>query len=175
MNKIKIAIVAGSEINYCIYDSPVGKLLLAGDDNGIQRIQFECAIQVDENWQENTENFKEVIQQLSEYFSGKRKIFNLKLNLQGTPFQRQVWNRLEKIPFGQTKYYGQIANEIGNPKASRAIGMANNKNPIPIIIPCHRVIGKNGSLTGFGGGLDIKQQLLTIENEGQINSQLSLF
>ncbi len=154
-----------SQLNYCLYNSPVGKLLLAGDMDGLQRIQFECNIQIDENWQENKKRFVEVIQQLDEYFSKKRKTFDLKLNPQGTEFQKQVWNRLEQIPFGQTKYYGQIAQEIGNPKASRAIGMANNKNPIPIIIPCHRVIGKNGTLTGFASGLDIKQQLLNIENK----------
>lgn len=144
--------------------------MLAGDTNGLQTIQFECNIQIDEKWQENKESFKVVIHQLSEYFNQERKIFNLTLNPQGTPFQKQVWKRLEKIPFGQTKYYGQIAEEIGNPKASRAIGMANNKNPIPIIIPCHRVIGKNGTLTGFASGLDIKQQLLNIESY-----QLSIF
>lgn len=149
--------------------------MLAGDVNGLQRVQFECGIQVDDSWQESIESFKDVIQQLSEYFNQERETFELKLNPQGTPFQKQVWKRLEKIPFGQTKYYGQIAEEIGNPKASRAIGMANNKNPIPIIIPCHRVIGKNGTLTGFASGLDIKQQLLTIECKDQINFQPLLF
>ena len=160
----------GTNIKYCIYKSPIGQLLLAGDSEGLQKIQFECSIQVDESWQKNPENFKAVIQQLEEYFNQERQTFDLKLNPQGTGFQKQVWKRLEKIPFGETKYYGQIAEEIGNPKASRAIGMANNKNPIPIIIPCHRVIGKNGTLTGFASGLDIKQQLLNIET-----SQLSIF
>ncbi len=170
MNKTKTEIVAGSRLDYCIYKSPVGKLLLAGDIDGLQRIQFECNSQVDENWQANKLRFVGVIQQLDEYFSKEREVFNLKLNPQGTAFQKQVWKRLEKIPFGQTKYYGQIAQEIGSPKASRAIGMANNKNPIPIIIPCHRVIVKNGSLTGFAGGLNVKQKLLNIETK-----QLSIF
>ena len=157
-------------LNYCEKQFSIGNLLLAGDTCGLQVIQFERNIKIDKNWQENPEYFKVAVQQLEEYFSGERKTFDLKLNPQGTDFQKQVWKRLEKIPFGQTKYYGQIAQEIGNPKASRAIGMANNKNPIPIIIPCHRVIGKNGTLTGFASGLDVKQQLLNIEN-----NQLSIF
>lgn len=165
MIKTKAEIVAGSILSYCIYESPVGKLLLAGDVNGLQRIQFERNIEVDKNWQESQEVFNQTTQQLDEYFAKTRKTFDLKLNPQGTTFQKQVWKRLEKIPFGQTKTYGQIAQEIGNSKASRAIGMANSKNPIPIIIPCHRVIGKNGSLTGFAGGLDVKQQLLSLENK----------
>jgi methylated-DNA-[protein]-cysteine S-methyltransferase len=165
MNKTKIEIVAGNNnLDYCIYASPVGQLLLAGDANGLQRIAFECNICIAPSWRENKTLFKDVILQLNEYFNNQRTTFNLKLNPQGTDFQKSVWKRLEKIPFAQTKYYGQIAHEIGNPKASRAIGMANNKNPIPIIIPCHRVIGKNGSLTGFAGGLTVKQQLLDLEN-----------
>lgn len=165
MSKTKTEIVAGKleSIKYCIYSSPVGNLLLAGDENGLMHIQFECSINISENWQEDTESFNPVIKQLDEYFAKKRKTFNLKLNPQGTEFQKSVWKRLEKIEFGKTKYYAEIAQEINNPKAARAIGMANNKNPIPIIIPCHRVIGKNGSLTGFASGLDIKQQLLNLE------------
>ena len=152
-----------SQLKYCLYASPVGKLLLAGDEDGLQRVQFECNIEVDERWHEDKVIFKTVILQLDEYFAKKRQSFDLKLNPQGTPFQKSVWKRLEKIEFGKTKYYAEIAEEINNPKAARAIGMANNKNPIPIIIPCHRVIGKNGTLTGFASGLDIKQQLLDLE------------
>ena len=165
MNRTKTATVAGklNQVKYCIYTSPVGKLLLVGDEAGLQRIQFECNIKIDKNWTENSAFFKPTINQLEEYFSNKRKSFNLQLNPKGTDFQKSVWKRLEKIEFGKTKYYAEIANEINNPKAARAIGMANNKNPIPIIIPCHRVIGKNGSLTGFAGGLDVKQQLLELE------------
>lgn len=165
MNKTKTKKERSDPLSYCIYDSPVGKLLLAGDADGLQKIQFECTIQINVNWQENEVYFKDAILQLKEYFSRKRKIFNLTLNPQGTDFQKQVWNRLEKIAFGKTKYYAEIAQEIGNPKAARAIGMANNKNPIPIIIPCHRVIGKNGTLTGFASGLGIKQKLLNLECE----------
>lgn len=165
--------MASKNLQYCIYKSPVGKLLLAGDADGLQRVQFECNIKVDEKWCEDKESFKDVIQQLDEYFAGKRKSFNLSLNPQGTEFQKAVWKRLEQIEFGQTKFYAEIAEEIGNPKAARAIGMANNKNPIPIIIPCHRVIGKNGSLTGFAGGLDVKQQLLNIECSGTFDLFIS--
>jgi methylated-DNA-[protein]-cysteine S-methyltransferase len=163
MNRTKIGIVAGNKLNYYIYPSPVGKLLLAGDSDGLQHIQFESNIVVEKHWQQSKVAFTSVIQQLDEYFAKQRQQFELKLNPQGTDFQKQVWCQLQKIPFGQTKYYAEIAAEINSPKAARAIGMANNKNPIPIIIPCHRVIGKNGSLTGFAGGLDIKQQLLGLE------------
>ena len=152
-----------NNLNYYIYNSPVGKLLLAGDDSGLQKIQFEINISIDKNWQLNKEHFKPVIKQLDEYFLKKRRVFDIKLNPQGTAFQKQVWQQLQKIEYGKTKYYAEIADEINSPKAARAIGMANNKNPIPIIIPCHRVIGKNGSLTGFAGGLDVKQQLLGLE------------
>lgn len=173
MNKIKTEIAGGKNTNfaimnnekiqYCLYQSPVGKLLLAGDNEGLQRIQFEININIDPQWQENDDFFKDVIDQLQQYFAKKRTHFDVKLNPQGTAFQKQVWNRLIAIPYGKTKYYAEIAEEIDAPKAARAIGMANNKNPIPIIIPCHRVIGKNGTLTGFAGGLEVKQQLLAIE------------
>ena len=152
-----------NKINYCIYSSQVGKLLLAGDEDGLQRIQFECNIDVSDKWHKDRDFFKPVISQLDEYFNNKRKVFDVKLNPKGTAFQISVWKRLKKIGFGKTKNYSEIAQEINNSKAARAIGMANNKNPIPIIIPCHRVIGKNGSLTGFAGGLVIKQQLLKLE------------
>lgn len=103
--------------------------------------------------------------QLIEYIEGKRKYFNLPIAPEGTDFQKRVWERLIQIPYGKTKSYGEIAAETGNPKASRAVGNANNKNPIAIIIPCHRVIGKNGKLTGYAGGLDIKKTLLNLESK----------
>ena len=121
-------------MKYCIYASPIGKLLLAGNEEGLQRIEFECNIKVDESWCLDDAFFKTETLQLNEYFTKKRQDFNLKLNPQGTQFQKSVWKRLEKIAFGKTKYYAEIAEEINNPKAARAIGMANNKNPIPIII-----------------------------------------
>ncbi|MDD5726959.1 MAG: methylated-DNA--[protein]-cysteine S-methyltransferase [Victivallales bacterium] len=104
--------------------------------------------------------------QLTEYFAGKRKKFDLKLNPAGTVFQRRVWSELMKIPYGETRSYQDIARNIGNSAAARAVGGANNRNPLPIVIPCHRVIGKNGSLVGFGSGLKIKQYLLKLESSG---------
>ena len=102
-------------------------------------------------------------QQLAEYFAGQRQAFDLPLRMQGTPFQQKVWAALREIPYGETRSYGQIAAQVGNPKASRAVGMANNRNPIAIIVPCHRVIGANGSLTGYAGGLSVKEELLALE------------
>jgi methylated-DNA-[protein]-cysteine S-methyltransferase len=106
---------------------------------------------------------KKAARQFGEYFKGKRKSFNLPLTMQGTDFQMKVWNALKKIPYGKTISYGELAAMIGNPKACRAVGMANHNNPIAIIVPCHRVIGHDGSLTGYGGGLELKQQLLELE------------
>lgn len=106
----------------------------------------------------------EVIHQLQEYVAGKRKEFTIPLHQIGTPFQLKVWEELLRIPYGQTRSYGEIAVRVDNPKGQRAVGMANNRNPIGIVVPCHRVIGKNGSLTGYAGGLDIKQRLLELED-----------
>ena len=106
---------------------------------------------------------KKAALQFGEYFKGKRKSFNLPLTMRGTDFQMKVWNALKKIPYGKTAGYGEIAVKIGNPKACRAVGMANNRNPIAIIVPCHRVIGRDGSLTGYGGGLELKKLLLELE------------
>jgi methylated-DNA-[protein]-cysteine S-methyltransferase len=168
MSKTKTATAAGSIIQtyYCYSSSPVGKLLLVGDDLGLSRIQFESSnIQVMPNsaWQENSKYFTKVLDQLNDYFEKTRTEFDLRLNPNGTEFQHQVWQQLQKIEYGETCSYMDIALSINNPKASRAVGMANNKNPIPIIIPCHRVIGKNGSLTGFAGGLSVKQKLIELE------------
>jgi methylated-DNA-[protein]-cysteine S-methyltransferase len=112
---------------------------------------------------DTTPLLEKAAKQLDEYFNGKRKAFDLPLSPHGTDFQIRVWKTLQTIPYGQTRSYGQIAAQTGNPKASRAVGMANNRNPIAIIIPCHRVIGADGSLTGYAGGLELKQQLLEIE------------
>lgn len=113
--------------------------------------------------QEETSLLAEARRQLGEYFIGERKVFNLPLQPKGTPFQLLVWEQLKQIPYGETRSYGQIAAAIGNPKASRAVGGANNKNPIGILIPCHRVIGASGKLVGYAGGLDVKAKLLEIE------------
>lgn len=115
-------------------------------------------------WTEDTTIFQEAVFQLTEYFEGRLKQFSLDLQPKGTDFQKTVWQALVTIPYGTTATYADIAEQINNPKAFRAVGLANRCNPIPIIIPCHRVIGKNGKLTGFAGGLDIKQALLDLEN-----------
>lgn len=143
------------------FNSKIGKLYIEEKNNKIIRLSF-FKIQGEEK---ETELIKETCNQLSEYFEGTRKYFNLPINPQGTIFQKKVWKELTKIPYGQTRSYKDIAHAIGNPKAYRAVGMANNKNPITIIIPCHRVIGKNGKLTGYAGGLDLKRFLLTLENK----------
>ena len=120
---------------------------------------------VDSHWIRKDEYLREYQKQITEYFAGKRRSFDLPLCLKGTEFQLQVWRALQNIPFGEVRSYKEIAQEIGRPKAFRAVGMANSKNPIPLIIPCHRVIGANGKLTGFANGLEIKSQLLNFESE----------
>jgi len=157
--------------HYCFYQSPVGKLLLIGSEGMLEELVFPTSADkkvVGDDWVEDIAPFRKVIAQLSEYFAGKRHHFTLKLAPSGTEFQRQVWQKLSEIPYGQTVSYGEIATQLGNPKGCRAVGMANSKNPIPIIVPCHRVIGKDGSLTGFGGGIDIKRQLLELEKQAGV-------
>ena len=159
--------------SYMVTESPVGPLLLAGDERGLHLVHFMNGRRPkppEPDWTENKKAFKEVLRQLRAYFDGKLKDFDLPLVLNGTEFQLRVWRRLQKIPYGETVSYGQIARELGNPEASRAVGLANGSNPIPIIVPCHRVIGSNGDLTGFGGGLPIKKKLLALESK-----QKSLF
>ena len=149
------------------YESPVGPLLLAGSRAGLNYISFSGgrhAVAVDPGWTEERSFFDEVIGQLQEYFAGERKTFLLPLIPEGTEFQRVVWSELQKIPYGETISYKGLADRIGKPKAVRAVGAANGANPIPIIIPCHRVIGNDGSLTGFGGGLPLKKRLLELES-----------
>ena len=153
-------------ICYAFFQSPVGVLLLAADAGGLREIKFQkngraaCA---DSSWIEDVAALGEAIRQLRDYFAGKREDFDLALAPRGTPFQQKVWKELCRIPYGETISYGELARRIKNPKASRAVGLANGSNPIPIIIPCHRVIGSNGKLTGYGGGLPIKEKLLALE------------
>ena len=116
-------------------------------------------------WKEDSKPIKEVEYQLDNYFAGKLRVFDLPLELTGTKFQQTVWNELNEIPYGETWSYGELARSIGRPKASRAVGGANGLNPIPVIIPCHRVVGSNGKLTGFGGGIKTKEYLLKLEKE----------
>ena len=151
---------------YRTIPSPIGELLLVGTGNGLEMIGFPSGkgiVEVQAGWQKNPSAFPDVVRQLGDYFAGTRKHFDLKLNPSGTDFQLRVLRALKRIPYGQTVTYQDIAIDIGNPKAVRAVGAANGRNPIPIIIPCHRVIGSDGSLTGFGGGLSTKQFLLDLE------------
>ncbi len=151
---------------YCYYDSPIGTLLLIGKNGVLEKLHFPRSarnIIIEHNWQEDCKSFLPVTDQLTAYFAGSLRTFTVQMRLEGTPFQQRVWKELIKIPYGQTASYGEIARRIGNPKACRAVGGANNKNPIPIIIPCHRVIGHDGSMAGFGGGLDLKKNLLQLE------------
>ena len=143
------------------YDTIIGKIFIAEKNGFIAQVSFK---EISAEKKETT-LIKKTYLELAEYFNGKRQIFNVPLSPEGTPFQKKVWEELKKIPYGQTATYKEIAKGIDNEKACRAVGMANNKNPIAIIIPCHRVIGSNGSLTGYAGGLTVKNKLLQIEHE----------
>jgi methylated-DNA-[protein]-cysteine S-methyltransferase len=152
---------------YKVMESPVGPLAIAGDDAGLRFIFFHAdkpASRSRPDWQESNRGVvRETIRQLKAYFSRELTRFDLPLSPEGTPFQLAVWRELERIPYGEVISYGELARRIGKPKASRAVGAANGANPIPIVVPCHRVIGSNGTLTGFGGGLPIKEKLLALE------------
>ena len=153
-------------MKYKYIESPIGNLLLAGDGPGLKLIGFPSGkgrITPGSDWIEDISCFPQAKKQLGEYFSGKRRVFELELEPEGTPFQVAVLDALLQIPYGETRSYRDIAIGIGRPKAVRAVGAANGKNPLPIVIPCHRVIGTNGSLTGFGGGLEAKTFLLELE------------
>ena len=148
------------------YETPVGKLCI-GEENGcIIRVTWSKIPQ--EYILEETELILKCKNQLEEYFAGKRKTFDLPLVPKGTEFQQKVWKALTEIPYGETRTYGEIAAAVGNPKAARAVGMANNKNPIGIIIPCHRVVGANGKLVGYAGGMEKKEWLLSLEKNESI-------
>jgi methylated-DNA-[protein]-cysteine S-methyltransferase len=156
-------------LRYCEIPSPVGVLTLAGDENSLREISFSKGTHPKEiaatglRSADSIETFREVIAQLEAYFEGRLSRFELPLAPEGTAFQNQCWSMLRTIPYGQTVSYGEIARRVGRPNAFRAVGAANGRNPIPIIIPCHRVVGADGSLTGFGGGLEIKRRLLELE------------
>lgn len=142
--------------------SLMGNLTLVADEEGLKEIRFGWEIKEGEK-EENHPLLQFAKKELEEYFQGKRKDFSVPLKPDGTVFQKKVWKALTEIPYGETRTYGEIAAAVGNEKASRAVGMANHCNPIPIIIPCHRVIGKNGKLTGYAGGLEKKTVLLELE------------
>ena len=142
-------------------ESPIGYLTLTEEDGFLTRLDFGG----ERAGSDRSELLMEAERQLQAYFAGQRKTFSLPLRLEGTPFQRRVWEELARIPYGQTRSYADVARAIGREKASRAVGGANHVNPVPVIVPCHRVVGADGSLTGYGGGLAIKEYLLRLERE----------
>jgi methylated-DNA-[protein]-cysteine S-methyltransferase len=151
---------------YCHVSTPVGELLLAGDGTSLRLVAFPRGPhpqKPEAGWERSEAPFRDALRQLNGYFAGKLRRFDLPLAPEGTAFQQTVWRALQTIPYGETLSYGGLARRIGRPSASRAVGAANGRNPIPIIIPCHRVIGAAGSLTGFGGGLSTKRKLLELE------------
>jgi methylated-DNA-[protein]-cysteine S-methyltransferase len=154
---------------YTRIESPIGELLLVGDGHALHGLHMQdgrTAVAVDPEWRLADEPFAEVRRQLSEYFDGERTTFDVPLAMAGTPFQRRVWSALREIPYGETTSYGELAGRLGRPSASRAVGLANGRNPIAVIVPCHRVIGSDGNLTGYGGGLERKRLLLDLEAAG---------
>jgi methylated-DNA-[protein]-cysteine S-methyltransferase len=153
-------------VYYTFLASPIGELLLTGDGDALTGVWFPDDRQTmtpDPSWRRDDGVFGEVTRQLTGYFGAELTEFQLPLKAHGTPFQQRVWEALTKIPYGVTTSYGKLAAELGDPRATRAVGLANGRNPIPIIIPCHRVIGADGSLTGYGGGMQRKQWLLALE------------
>jgi len=162
----------GKRYLFKVVDSPVRKLTLVASDEGLAAILWENdrPHRVRLNIEAEDDRHPvlvETARQLDEYFAGERNNFALPLDMAGTAFQRKVWDALLTIPFGETRSYRQIAEQIGSPTAVRAVGAANGRNPVSIVVPCHRVIGSNGSLTGFAGGLDVKSRLLTLEGADQ--------
>lgn len=159
---------------YRMVDSPIGPLTLAGEGSTLTNLRMvEQTYEPDRaDWLLDDRAFPDAAEQLDAYFAGELQEFDLPLRLSGTEFQRRVWNALRTIPYGETRTYGEIAQQIGAPTAFRAVGLANGHNPIAVIVPCHRVIGANGSLTGFGGGLERKSALLELE---RATSSLTLF
>jgi methylated-DNA-[protein]-cysteine S-methyltransferase len=155
-------------VRFTYLQSPVGPLLLASSGSRLHSICFPKSgspAMPQSGWEEDASELREPVRQLHAYFAAELENFDLPLGPEGTPFQQRVWGELCRIPYGETISYGELAKRIGNPNASRAVGLANGSNPIPIIIPCHRVIGSNGKLTGYGGGLPIKEKLLALEKK----------
>jgi len=159
-------------LQYRIVDSPVGPLTLAGSGSTLMHLRMvDQTHEPDRSgWEPaGPDAFADVVAQLEAYFAGELIAFDIDLELTGTEFQRRVWAALQTIPYGETRSYGQIAEQIGSPAASRAVGMANGRNPIGIIVPCHRVIGSSGGLTGYGGGIERKRTLLDLEMAALFN------
>ncbi|CAA0103689.1 Methylated-DNA--protein-cysteine methyltransferase, constitutive [BD1-7 clade bacterium] len=163
---------------YTKFETTLCPMILVGDEDGIQQL-YLCDVQgshrdfeIAEGWQRVPEAFAEARHQIQQYLAGERQTFDLVLNPKGTEFQRSVWRALCDIPYGDTCSYKNIAEALASPKACRAVGAANGKNPIPLIVPCHRVVGSNGSLTGFAFGVELKRQLLALESSGPAQGDL---
>jgi methylated-DNA-[protein]-cysteine S-methyltransferase len=152
-------------MTYCYHGSPIGRLLVAADEEGLRHLHLDEADPWErpKQWKEDSAPFEHLRRQLDEYFAGRRRSFDARLAPRGTEFQRAVWTALQAIPFGRTECYADLAGRIGRPRAVRAVGAANGANPIAILIPCHRVIGRDGTLTGYAGGLGRKEALLRLE------------
>jgi methylated-DNA-[protein]-cysteine S-methyltransferase len=153
-------------LRYTLLESPLGPVLVAGTGEGLRRINFQhgdAPLPIPPEWEQDDAALAEAAAQLRAYFAGRLRVFDLPLRPEGTPFQKRVWQALRGIPYGQTRTYGQLAHSLGQPTAARAVGAANGKNPLPIVVPCHRVIGGTGALTGFHGGLRLKEFLLALE------------
>jgi methylated-DNA-[protein]-cysteine S-methyltransferase len=162
-------------IYYTKFDTPFCRVILAGNEKGLSHLHLNTGegkrqFEVSKEWVHDHTLFLNTVEQINEYFEGNRREFNVKVNPEGTDFQKSVWRQLSKIPYGELRTYKDIARAVGNEKAARAVGMANGKNPIPLIIPCHRVIGTNGGLTGFAHGLEIKEKLIKLE-QGVLNPE----
>jgi methylated-DNA-[protein]-cysteine S-methyltransferase len=155
------------QVHYARLQSPVGPLLLAATEKGLRCLHFDRGNLPkpgrDEIWIESEEPLRPYVEQLLAYFRGQRRDFTFDLDLKGTSFQKKCWEALRRIPYGSTCSYADLAREIGSPRAFRAVGQANHNNPVAIVVPCHRVVGADGSLTGYGGGMEIKQKLLRLE------------
>jgi len=151
-------------MRYCTLTTPIGELLLTADDDGaLTAVHLPGRHGDTDGWERDDELLADARRQLTEYFAGERTTFDLPLRPAGAPFQLRVWDALLRIPYGETASYGEIARELGHPTAARAVGAANGRNPLAIVVPCHRVIGSNGSLTGYAGGLECKRALLDLE------------
>jgi methylated-DNA-[protein]-cysteine S-methyltransferase len=165
-------VTEGTQLTYwCELDSPIGVLLLAGDAGALRHVHFQAGpqpLRPPHNWRPDEAPFRAAALQLTEYFAGSRRTFSLPLAPAGTRFQLAVWQALQSIPYGETRSYGELARRLGCASAARAVGMANGSNPLPVLIPCHRVIGADGTLTGFGGGLPIKRALLRLEDAAAV-------
>jgi methylated-DNA-[protein]-cysteine S-methyltransferase len=156
-------------LSYCKTESPAGPLFLAASEKGLVRLEFAPRVMKIDSRKfglcESQRDLDRYLRELDEYFAGTRQEFSMPLDLRGTPFQLACWNALLAIPYGKTRSYGDIARAIGHPAAFRAVGMANNRNPVAIVVPCHRVIATGGALCGYGGGLELKRKLLDLERE----------